>query len=63
MKWWYNCDSCDTWRLIVFISGSNEHGPGSSSTTAGSYYGGHSPCKRPGDNFPNCGHWPNGKQK
>jgi len=59
MEWWYNCDSCDTWRLIVFISGSNEYGPGSLSTTAGSYYGGRSPCGKPETYFPYCGHWPN----
>ena len=54
--WKNNCDSCDTWRLLVFESGSDEHGTGSKSTLAGSYYGGHSPCEH-GDNLPLCGYW------
>ena len=55
--WGNNCDSCDTWRLLVFESGSDEHGTGSKSTLAGSYYGGHSPCGGSGNNLPWCGNW------
>ena len=54
--WGNNCDSCDTWRLLVFKKGSDEHGTGSKSTHTGSYYGGHSPCGT-GDNLPLCGNW------
>ena len=31
---YYDCDSCDTWRLLVFKSGSDEYGTGSISTKA-----------------------------
>ena len=61
VRWNSNCNSCDTWRLIVFKSGSDEYGTGSMSTAAGSYYGGHSPCTG-GDNFPLCGYWPNSRR-
>ena len=54
--WHRNCNSCDTWRLLVVMSGSDEYGTGSKSTHAGSYYGGHSPCEG-GDNQPWCGYW------
>ena len=51
-----NCDSCDTWRLVVWMDGSNEYGRNSFSTKEGYVYGGHSPCKS-GDNLPLCGKW------
>ena len=57
--WGNNCDSCDTWRLLVFESGSDEYGTGSKSTHAGSYYGGHSPCHYE-DNHLWCGYWHQG---
>ena len=57
-----NCDTCDTWRLLVLKDGGYDTaiGPHSYpfpvSTVSGSYYGGHSPCVS-GDNFPYCGKW------
>ena len=56
MSWGFTCNSCDTWRLLVLTSGSDEWGTGSMSTHAGNYYGGHSPCIA-GDNHPWCGYW------
>ena len=59
LHWNDSCNSCETWRLLVFESGSDEHGLGSISTEADAFYGGHSPCEN-GDNFQHCGQWPQG---
>ena len=59
VSWDSHCDSCDTWRLVVFKSGSDEYGTGTMSTRAGVYYGGHSPCTS-GSNFQFCAVWPLG---
>ena len=56
LTWLDNCAPCDTWRLLVFKSGSDEDGTGSKSTRSGSYYGGQSPCGV-GSILPWCGSW------
>ena len=60
-SWERNCNSCSTWRLLVWENGGWERGLSCKgyndpSTLAGYYYGGHSPCKC-GDNYPTCGRW------
>ena len=60
-KWNSNCNSCTTWRLLVWENGGWEHkknykGYNDPSTVAGYYYAGHLPCKY-GDNYPKCGNW------
>ena len=62
-KWDNNCDTCSTWRLIVWEDGGSEYDKGSifdyqASTVAGKYYGGHDPCgAKNSDTFPICGDW------
>jgi len=53
-----NCDTCDSWRLLVFQNGGTDQSPGGQTyqTKAGYYYGGHSPCQS-GWNLPECGLW------
>ena len=58
--WTANCDSCSSWRLLVWEDGGFEHDKGEHqidpSTVAGKYYGGHKPCEY-GNNYPLCGDW------
>ena len=60
LGWENSCSPCDTWRLLVFKSGSDHSGTGTESTTAGSYYGGYTPCGQ-GAELSWCGHWQSGK--
>ena len=59
-SWTANCDSCSSWRLLVWEDGGFEHDKGEHqidpSTVAGKYYGGHKPCEY-GNNYPLCGDW------
>ena len=69
-RWSQNCNSCETWRLVVWEDGGWDENKGwsrtykgkttgpfySMSTVAGKYYGGANPCRR-GDYFPLCGEW------
>ena len=55
LSWRSNCHrDCDTWRLLVFKSGSDEHGVGSFNTKEGYFYGGHDPCSSDSPHY-NCG--------
>lgn len=69
-RWENNCDTCNTWRLIVWKDGGIEYTKGTSwynarakaskfhfTTKAGKYYAGHDPCVGRTDNFPLCGNW------
>merc|ERR1711937_709521 len=53
-----NCNTCDTWRLMVFVDGGQDQSPGGEAydTVAGSYYSGHTPCSS-GNNLDYCGVW------
>merc|ERR1711997_667653 len=53
-----NCDSCDTWRLLVWENGGTDMSPNGQTyeTVAGKYYAGHHPCQG-GWNLPLCGDW------
>merc|ERR1719191_1310611 len=53
-----NCDSCSTWRLIVFKNGGTDQAPGGQKypTKSGHFYCGHKPCKA-GWNLPYGGIW------
>ena len=60
-RWLSNCDSCSSWRMLVWEDGGFEYDKGivlndDPSTVAGKYYGGHDPCEY-GDNYPLCGSW------
>ena len=69
VSWHSNCSNCSTWRLMVWEDGGSEYNKGEysaehheSSTVAGKYYGGHSPCAvyDDVDDFPVCGDWMTG---
>jgi hypothetical protein len=53
-----NCDSCSTWRLVVWRAGASDQSPGGNQylTKAGNFYCGHKPCKA-GWNLPHGGLW------
>ena len=61
-SWTSNCDSCSSWRLLVWADGGFEHNksdsrqPDDPLTVAGKYYAGHKPCNY-GNNYPLCGDW------
>ena len=63
-RWQDNCDTCTTWRLVVWRAGGSEYHEGEHveqhpsriSTLPGKYYAAHEPC-RLGDNYPSCGDW------
>ena len=72
VTWKNNCNTCDTWRMVVWKNGAHEYAADQNynydgihlSTTAGKYYGGHENCHLGHlDNFPLCGEWgqPSGK--
>ena len=58
--WAHNCDTCATWRAVVFANGGSEYPLNgrsfTPSTLSGKYYGAHSPCTD-ADNYPLCGEW------
>ena len=66
-RWVATCNSCETWRMLVWEDGGFEHNKGYSVykgeyindrlTVAGKYYGGHDPCARPWDRYTLCGDW------
>jgi hypothetical protein len=53
-----NCDSCATWRLVVYKDGATDQSPRNEryKTKAGHFYCGHKPCKE-GYNLPYGGLW------
>ena len=64
-SWLSNCDSCSSWRMLVWEDGGYEYNKGTQqglyqtddpSTVAGKFYGGHEPCEI-GNNYPLCGDW------
>ena len=55
-SWKSDCNSCESWRLLVWEQGADEFGANSFSTSPNKYYGGHTPCEL-GDNLPYCGSW------
>lgn len=62
VSWHANCNSCETWRLLVWKSGGYEFYDNDQyhgylvSTVPGRYYGGRQPCAH-GDNHQFCGKW------
>ena len=60
--WGSSCDSCDSWRLLVFESGSDHTGSkgGQYNTRPGMYYGGRTECNTGYGTLPYCGTWPGG---
>ena len=49
-----NCNTCETWRMIVWEDGGKDHTCSETvSTKAGKIYGGHPPCTC-GDNHLTC---------
>jgi len=61
--WWKNCNTCATWRMLVWRDNAcekikNDHTPCAAgvSTKAGNYYCGHTPCGKDGK-FPEGGKW------
>jgi hypothetical protein len=52
-----NCDTCDTYAMVVWVNGSPErYCPGAYSTVAGAVYSAHTPCEC-GDNLDFCTNW------